>query len=105
MGSWVDYARRAWRWCPAVQVKHPGSCSRVDGLAELMQHKTLVRLLEAGDGGFLGGMTTDKHSKMNKTSKPTAARDLTQLQAWGSMAVTGVGKGTRYAVNVAGWNC
>ncbi len=68
------------------------------------QRKTLARLLEAGDGGFLGGMTTEKHSKMNSTSKPTATRDLTQLQAWGLLVVTGVGKGTRYAVNVVGWN-
>ena len=81
MGSWFDYARRAWHRSPADQVKPPGSCSRVVGLVELMQRNTLARLLEAGDGGFLGGMTTDKHSKMNKTSKPTATRDLTQLQA------------------------
>jgi len=68
------------------------------------QRKILARLLEAGDGGFLGGMTTEKYSKINGTSKPTATRDLTQLQAWGLLLVTGVGKGTRYAVNVEGWN-
>jgi Fic family protein len=68
------------------------------------QRKTLARLLESGDGGFLGGMTTDKHSKLNATSKPTATRDLTQLEGWGLLLVTGVGKGTRYAVNVEGWN-
>lgn len=68
------------------------------------QRKILARLLEAGDGGFLGGMTTDKYSKMNNTSKPTATRDLTQLLAWGLLVVTGVGKATRYAVNVEGWN-
>ncbi len=68
------------------------------------QRKILARLLEAGDGGFLGGMTTEKCSKINSTSKPTATRDLTQLQAWGLLVVTGVGKGTRYAVNVDGWN-
>lgn len=68
------------------------------------QRKILTRLLEAGDGGFLGGMTTEKYSKINATSKPTATRDLTQLQAWDLLVVTGIGKGTRYAVNVEGWN-
>jgi Fic family protein len=68
------------------------------------QRKTLARLLEAGDGGFLGGMTADKHSKINSTSKPTATRDLTQLLDWELLVVTGVGKGTRYAVNVTDWN-
>jgi len=68
------------------------------------QGKMLARLLEAGDGGFLGGMTTEKYSKINGTSKPTATRDLTQLQAWDLLVVTGVGKATRYAVNVERWN-
>lgn len=68
------------------------------------QRKIVARLLEAGNGGFLGGMTTEKYSKINGTSKATATRDLTQLQAWDLLVVTGVGKGTRYAVNVEGWN-
>ena len=68
------------------------------------QRKILARLLEAGDKGFLGGMTTEKYSKINATSKPTATRDLTQLLAWDLLVVTGVGKGTRYAVNIEGWN-
>ena len=50
------------------------------------QRKVLERLLEAGhsgaDGGFLGGMSSDKYAKMTATSKATAKR---------------------YAVNVPGW--
>ena len=70
----------------------------------LRQRKVLARLLEAGDGGFLGGMTTAKYSKITAVSKPTATRDLTQLLGWNLLVATGVGKATRYAVNVAGWN-
>lgn len=68
------------------------------------QSKVLARLLEAGDGGFLGGMTTDKYSKITGTSTATASRDLTELLQHGLLTVTGVGKATRYAVNVEGWN-
>lgn len=72
------------------------------------QHKVLNRLLEAGNtelgGGFLGGMTTNKYSKITGASKPTATRDLTDLLAHGLLQVQGVGKATRYAINVAGWH-
>jgi len=68
------------------------------------QNKILARLLEAGDGGFLGGMTADKYSKITGTAKATATRDLTELLEHGLLTVTGVGKATRYAVNVEGWN-
>lgn len=71
------------------------------------QRKVLERLLEAGHlgsgGGFLGGMTTDKYAKIAGTSKPTASRDLADLLAQGLLRVEGVGKATRYAVNVPGW--
>ncbi len=71
------------------------------------QSKVLERLLEAGHagsgGGFLGGMSTDKYAKITATSKATAARDLANLLAHGLLRVEGVGKATRYAVNVPGW--
>lgn len=67
------------------------------------QRKTLQRLLDAGDGGFLGGMSVDKHRKLNPCSKPTATRDLSQLVQWGLLAVNGTGKATRYGVTVPGW--
>lgn len=72
------------------------------------QHKVLDRLLEAGNtelgGGFLGGMTTDKCAKITGASKPTATRDLTDLLAKGLLQVQGVGKATRYTINVPGWH-
>ncbi|MCX7250968.1 MAG: Fic family protein [Burkholderiales bacterium] len=68
------------------------------------QHKILARLVEAGDGEFLGGMTADKYAKMTGVSKATATRDLADLLAKSLFVVEGVGKATRYAVNVKGWN-
>jgi Fic family protein len=71
------------------------------------QSKVLERLLEAGHagsgGGFLGGMTSDKYAKITATSKATATRDLADLLAHGLLRVEGVGKATRYAVTVPGW--
>lgn len=72
------------------------------------QSRVLSRLLDAGSsalgGGFLGGMTADKYSKITGSSKATATRDLTELLRHGLLKVEGVGKATRYAVNVEGWS-
>lgn len=72
------------------------------------QSKVLNRLLEAGSselgGGFLGGMTAEKYSKITGTSKASATRDLAELLRHGLLKVEGVGKATRYAVNVEGWS-
>ncbi len=71
------------------------------------QSKVLERLLEAGHvgsgGGFLGSMTSEKYAKITGVSKATATRDLADLLAHGLLRVEGVGKATRYAVNVPGW--
>ncbi len=71
------------------------------------QTKVLDRLLEAGNtelgGGFLGGMTTDKYSKITSASKATASRDLSDLLAKGLLRVDGVGKATRYAIAIEEW--
>lgn len=68
------------------------------------QRKILTRLVDAGNGGFLGGMTADKYAKMSGASKATATRDLADLLAKSLLVVEGAGKATRYAVNVGGWN-
>jgi Fic family protein len=72
------------------------------------QSKVLTRLLDVGNselgGGFLGGMTAEKYSQITGTSKATATRDLAELLRHGLLKVEGVGKATRYAVNVEGWN-
>ena len=71
------------------------------------QSKVLERLLEAGHvrsgGGFLGSMTNEKYAKITGTSKATATRDLSDMLVKGLLRVEGVGKATRYAVNVPGW--
>ena len=71
------------------------------------QSKVLERLLEAGHvrsgGGYLGGMSNEKYAKITGTSKATATRDLTDLAADGLLRVEGVGKATRYAINIPGW--
>lgn len=72
------------------------------GLLE-RQRKVLQRLLDAGDGGFLGGLNADKYIKMTGVSKPTATRDLTQMVAAGLLRGYGAGKATRYVIAVDGW--
>ncbi len=68
------------------------------------QRKVLSRLLDAGDGGFLGGLTADKYTKLTGASKATATRDLVDLYQNGLLALQGQGKGTRYAAALPGWH-
>lgn len=67
------------------------------------QRKVLQRLLDAGDGGFLGGLTAEKYMKITGVSKATATRDLAQLLAAGQLRSRGAGRGIRYEVNVPQW--
>lgn len=67
------------------------------------QRKVLQRLLNDGDGGFLGGLNADKYIKMTGTSKATATRDLAALVQAGMLCTQGQGKAQRYYANVAGW--
>ena len=68
------------------------------------QRKVLQRLLDDGDGGFLGGLNAEKYTKITGTSKPTATRDLADLVDAGLLWTTGQGKAVRYHVNVPGWS-
>ncbi|AMR77971.1 Fic family protein [Cupriavidus nantongensis] len=77
--------------------KHEGS-----GLHE-RQRKVLQRLLDDGDGGFLGGLNAEKYMKMTGVSKATATRDLSEMVTGGQLWSQGVGKAVRYYVNVPGW--
>jgi Fic family protein len=43
------------------------------------QQKVINRLLDAGPGGFEGGLTTRKYRGMTKTSQATAKRDISEL--------------------------
>ncbi len=67
------------------------------------QRKVVQRLLDDGDGGFLGGLNAEKYIKMTRTSKATATRDLSQLVDEGLLFTRGQGKALRYFVNVPGW--
>lgn len=67
------------------------------------QRKIIKRLLDAGDGGFKGGMTAEKYGNLAGVSKATATRDLGELLNTGILVATGEGRGTRYWVNVPGW--
>jgi Fic family protein len=67
------------------------------------QRKAVKRLLDAGHGGFQGGLTAEKYAHLTGASKATATRDLTDLAKAGVLITTGQGRGTRYWVNVPGW--
>lgn len=67
------------------------------------QCKALRKLLDAGDGGFLGGLTAEKYCKITGTSKASATRDLGDLLGNGALISRGIGKATKYYVNVPGW--
>jgi Fic family protein len=68
------------------------------------QRKVIQRLLDDGDGGFLGGLNADKYMKITSTSKATATRDLADLVKNGLLRSAGQGKAVRYYVAVSGWN-
>jgi Fic family protein len=63
------------------------------------QAKAVLRLLDAGPGGFEGGLTNQKYRGMTKASKVTATRDLADLLTRGVLLQTGEGRGTRYELN------
>ena len=70
---------------------------------EERQRKVLQRLLDDGDGGFLGGLNAEKYMKMTGVSKATATRDLSEMTAAGQLRAHGVGKAVRYYIDVPGW--
>lgn len=66
--------------------------------------KVLQRLLDAGDGGFEGGLNAEKFIKMTAMTKATATRDLGDLVDRGLLRKQGEGKAVRYYVDMAGWS-
>lgn len=65
------------------------------------QRKAVQKLLDAGPGGFEGGMSADKYRRLAGTSKATATRDLADLAEKGVLDVAGRGRGTRYGLRSA----
>ncbi len=64
------------------------------------QLKTLQKMFADGPRGFKGGMTAKKHMSINKTSKATATRDLSNLNKIGALKIAGTGRGTTYHLNL-----
>lgn len=62
------------------------------------QRKVINKLYDAGPGGFLGGMSTEKYVAITGASRATAYRELTELTSLGLIVKSGQGRGTRYAL-------
>lgn len=62
------------------------------------QRKALIRLLDAGPGGFQGGMTTRNYSALTRCSPVTASRDLAELARRGCLRSYGAGRSTAYEI-------
>jgi len=67
------------------------------------QRKAVNALLDRGPGGFEGGMNTRKYVSLTGTSRPTASRELIELNALGVLKQVGGGRSTRYYINLPGW--
>jgi Fic family protein len=63
------------------------------------QPKVLNRLMDAGPGGFEGGVSARKYEALAQTSKPTATRDLADLVRSGCLCpLAGGGRSTAYDI-------
>ena len=64
------------------------------------QTKVLNRLLDAGPGGFEGGMNAAKYQRLTKVSKATATRHLSDLLEKNCIVkLEGGGRSTRYEIH------
>ena len=61
------------------------------------QAKVVNRLLDAGPGGFEGGLTNRKYRQMTRASERTSLRDIRDLVDWGVLVRNDTGgRSTRY---------
>lgn len=60
------------------------------------QEKALLRMLEEGPDGFVGGLSAGKYQALTGAPPATAGRDLAELVACGGLRRSGEKKGTRY---------
>jgi Fic family protein len=67
------------------------------------QRKVMNLLLNAGPGGFEGGISTRKYESIAGTSRATASRELLELASFGMLEQVGAGRSTRYYVKLPGW--
>jgi Fic family protein len=68
------------------------------------QKKVLNKMLEAGPGGFEGGLTPRKYQHMTRATGITATRDLADLVGKGLLVRKGAGRSTFYDLAIAGWD-
>lgn len=110
--AWVQwFARQSTEAChaasrvidQAIEKKQFWEKQEGSGLHE-RQRKVLQRLLDDGDGGFLGGLNAEKYMKMTGVSKATATRDLSEMVTGGQLWSHGVGKAVRYYISMPGWS-
>lgn len=64
------------------------------------QRKVVNVLLDAGPGGFAGGMSTRKYQSLTGASRATSSRELVELEALGLLVSSGEGRSTRYDVKL-----
>jgi Fic family protein len=62
------------------------------------QRKALNSMLDAGVGGFVGGMTNRKYAHLTKASPATAQRDLAELVRLGCLVPAGAGRSANYVL-------
>jgi Fic family protein len=63
------------------------------------QRKVVNRMLDAGPGGFEGGLTTRKYVGMTRTSRATAQREIADLVVKGLLVRRpGGGRSTSYEI-------
>jgi Fic family protein len=67
------------------------------------QRKAVNLLLDAGPGGFDGGLSTRKYENLTGAARATASRDLVELAAMGLLVPAGAGRSTRYDLAITGW--
>ena len=65
------------------------------------QQKVLAKLFDS-EGGFSGGMSTEKYVTITGLSRATAYRELTVLVSLGLLLKSGQGRGTRYGMGDLG---
>lgn len=62
--------------------------------------KVILRMFEDGEEGVRAGLSAAKWMRMTKVSKPTATRELSELEKTGAVIAVGAGPQTRYRLAV-----
>ena len=62
--------------------------------------KVILRMFEDGEEGVRSGLSAAKWMRMTKVSKPTATRELSELEKSGAIISVGAGPQTRYRLAV-----